>query len=178
MKRILIVVGTVALIGVLFYGMKASRTGLPSGGRDGPATGERWAAPDFEVTALDGSVLQLSALKGKVVLVDFWATWCPPCVAEVPHFNELYTNYKDQGFEIVGLSTDEGGDGVVRSFVKSHGVRYPVAMAREEIARSYGGIHGLPTTFLIDKKGDVVKRYLGYRDKKEFEKEIRKLLSE
>ncbi len=178
MKRIWIAVGIAALFGFLYFAAGAGRSGFQEGGSGAPAAGGRWRAPDFEVMDLNGNLLQLSALRGRVVLLDFWATWCPPCVAEIPHFRELYANYKHQGFEIIGFSLDEGGEKVVRSFVKEHEIGYPIAMGNHDIAQAYGGIHGLPTTLLIDKKGNVAKKYVGYHDKKEFEQEIQKLLSE
>ncbi len=134
-------------------------------------------APDFQLKTLDGQMLQLSALKGKVVLLDFWATWCPPCKAEIPHFKELYTGYKDRGLEIIGASLDEGGEGPVKAFVQQNGVTYPVGLADSRLAQAYGGIQGIPTTFLIDREGKIAKKYIGYQDKEVFEKEIRRLLS-
>lgn len=120
----------------------------------------------------------MSGLKGKVVLLDFWATWCPPCRAEIPHFKELYADYRGQGFEAVGLALDEGGADVVRPFVKENGVSYPIAMGTPKVAEAYGGIRGIPTTFLIDRQGRIAEKYVGYRDKAVFERDIRRLLAE
>ena len=140
----------------------------------------RKVVPDFRVMTLDGRPLQLSALKGKVVIVDFWATWCPPCVAEVPNLNELYSQYKDKGFEIIAISLDEGGEDPLRSFVTTHAVTYPVVLGDYRTVHLFGleGRVVLPTTYLIDKKGRIARRYIGYQDKGVFEKEIQQLLAE
>ena len=169
-RRAWLIFGLIVLFGIV--------PGLTEAGGEAPPAGSRRQAPDFEVADLHGHSLRLSALRGKVVLLDFWATWCPPCVAEIPHFKELYAEYNPQGFELLGLSLDEGGKESVRSFAEKHEIRYPLAMSKDEIVQAYGGIHGIPTTFLIDKKGQVAKRYVGYRSKEEFEQEIQKLLSE
>lgn len=178
MKRI----GAVALLGAAILGgywitqggaNAPSASGRPAGGGS-----DRAAAPDFRVTAIDGTTVQLSALKGKVVLLDFWATWCPPCRAEIPHFIALQNAYNPKGLETIGLSLDQEGEGVVRSFAQEHGVNYRLAMASPDLPQKYGGIRGIPTTFLIDKRGRIAKRYVGYQDKQVFETQIQALLAE
>ena len=144
----------------------------------GAALQERKPAPDFQLNDLNGKSIGISALRGKVVLLDFWATWCPPCKAEIPHFKELYTAYQGKGLEVVGISLDQGGPEVVRPFLQGNGVSYPVAMGTDQVVRAYGGIRGIPTTFLIDKKGRIAQKYVGYQDKKVFETEIQSLLAE
>lgn len=138
----------------------------------------RPSAANFNLTDLNGNPLSLSALKGKVVLLDFWATWCPPCRAEIPHFVELYSAYKGKGLEVVGLSVDQGGPAGVTQFIKENSVSYPVAMADIPLTQAYGGIRGIPTTFLLDKNGHIAKKYVGYQDKAVFEREIQGLLAE
>lgn len=142
------------------------------------AVAARPEAADFKLTDLNGNLLSLSALKGKVVLLDFWATWCPPCREEIPHFMELYSAYKGKGLEMVGLSVDQGGPAVVTQFAKENSISYPMAMADIRLTQAYGGIRGIPTTFLIDKTGRIAKKYVGYQDKKVFEREIQSLLAE
>ena len=141
-------------------------------------TPTRSPAPDFTVTDLNRTTVQLSALRGKVVLIDFWATWCPPCKAEIPHFKELHSAYRAKGLEVIGLSLDQGGPAEVAAFVKQQGILYPVALATPAIVQAYGGIRGIPTTFLVDKRGRIAEKYVGYQDKKVFEEKIVALLAE
>ena len=137
----------------------------------------RRAAPDFSVSDVNGRPVRLSGLLGKVVLVDFWATWCPPCRQEIPNFVELYSRYNPKGLEIVGIDMDED-PATVRSFMASNRIAYPVAVGKAPIYQAYGGIRGIPTTFLIDKKGRIAEQYVGYHDKETFERQIQKLLAE
>jgi len=152
--------------------------GLAAMGCGAKEAGSRKPAADFTVKTLDGNSLRLSSLKGKVVLLDFWATWCPPCRAEVPHFKKLYDQYKGKGLEIIGLALDEEGEAAVRPFAQQNGIHYPLAIGSQDLAQSYGGIFGIPTTFLIDKQGKIAQKYVGYHEKAEFEKEIQALLAE
>ncbi|PIQ81670.1 MAG: hypothetical protein COV76_07675 [Candidatus Omnitrophica bacterium CG11_big_fil_rev_8_21_14_0_20_64_10] len=169
---------------LLVVGCQGEPAGPPARNESQPAAAKtapaqtRPAAPDFQVTRLDGEPFSLAAQRGKVVLVDFWATWCPPCVAEVPHFKELYPAYRDRGFEMIALSVDEQGERVVRSFAARNQLNYPVAMAGEELPGRFGGIRGLPTTFLIDKEGRIAETHLGYREKTVFIAAIERLLNE
>ena len=136
------------------------------------------SAPSFTLRDLNGKQVSLSDFKGKVVILDFWATWCPPCVMEIPHFIELYEQYKDQGFAMVGISLDRQGVGIVKSFVQKYRVNYPILMTDGRIDRVYGGITGIPTTFVIDAAGNIQRKYVGYRDKAVFEADIKTLLAE
>lgn len=133
-------------------------------------------APDFTLNDLNGKPFSLSQTKGKVVILDFWATWCPPCRMEIPHFESLYNEYKDKGLEVVGVALDKGGASSVKPFVEENGVTYPVLIGNQDVAARYGGIRGIPTTFLIDREGRIVEKYVGYTDKEVFESAIKKLL--
>jgi cytochrome c biogenesis protein CcmG/thiol:disulfide interchange protein DsbE len=133
-------------------------------------------APDWKLQDLDGKTVKLSDYKGKVVILDFWATWCPPCRAEIPHFIELQKQYGAQGLVIIGMSLDEGGAKVVSDFAKAKEINYPVVIGTQDIATAYGGIEAIPTTFIIDAKGNIVNKYIGLTDKDVFEGEIKKLL--
>lgn len=137
----------------------------------------RKLAPNFRLTDLAGRPLELGALRGKVVILDFWATWCPPCRAEIPNFIALYSAYKSKGFEMVGLAVGEE-PGVVRQFAQKNGINYPLAVTQGQVERAYGGIRGIPTTFVIDKKGRIVKKYVGFQERKVFERHIQQLLAE
>ncbi len=161
------------LMAILIVGLAA--TGCSAA----PQQGSRPPAPDFNLKGLDGKPIQLSSMKGKVVLLDFWATWCPPCKAEIPHFKELYSQYHGKGLEVIGAALDQGGEKDVAPFAKQNQINYPLAAAgTQELAQRYGGIRGIPTTFLIDKQGRIAQKYLGYQDKAVFEKEIQALLAE
>ena len=133
-------------------------------------------APSFKLLDLNGKEVSSSSYKGKVVILDFWATWCPPCVKEIPHFIELYDKYKDQGLEIIGISVDQQGTGIVKAFKQRYKINYPILMADRQVATAYGNIRSIPTTFVIDKSGNIQRVYVGYRDKAVFEADIKELL--
>ena len=118
-------------------------------------------APDFTLKTLDGPEIALSQLKGKVVLLDFWATWCGPCRESTPHLIQLYKTHRENGFELIGMSVDKGDEKVVRNFVHSMDIPYPIVIAPEELVRNYR-VTGIPTTFLIDKEGKIRERTAGF----------------
>jgi thiol-disulfide isomerase/thioredoxin len=152
--------------------------------RESPGTGttedtaaaDTSLAPGFTLPDLQGTPTRLSDFRGKVVLLDFWATWCGPCRMEVPHFKELIAKYGDRGFVVLGVALDETGAEVVRPFVQKNEIRYPIVIGDQYTAGRYGGVGALPTTFLLDRQGRVVKKYVGYRDLEVFEEDIRPLL--
>jgi peroxiredoxin len=113
------------------------------------------AAPAFTVSTIEGEEISLESLRGQVVLVNFWATWCPPCRVEMPGFERVYQQRKDDGFVIVGLSADRTGSAGVKRFLEERGISFPVAIAPPRVARDYGGVRALPTSFLIDREGRV-----------------------
>jgi len=149
----------------------------PTGDKASPDPSAK-SAPSFTLQDLNGKMVSLSDFKGKVVILDFWATWCPPCVREIPHFVELYEQYKAQGFAMVGISLDRKGVSVVKSFVQKYRVNYPILMADGQVSRAYGGITYIPTTFVIDAAGNIRQKYVSYQDKAVFEADIKKLLAE
>ena len=133
-------------------------------------------AVDFSFPGLDGKALKLSDFRGKVVLVDVWATWCPPCRAEIPSFVTLYEKYKDEGLVIIGLATDDEGAKVVAPFAKEYKINYPLAIAdMEAVMQIFGPIRGIPTTYLIDSAGNVVNKYVGLQTEEVFEKAFKAL---
>ncbi len=134
-------------------------------------------APQFTLQNLDGEIVTSSVFKGKVVVLDFWATWCPPCRMEIPDFIELQKEYGGKGFTFVGVSLDQDGPEVVKKFVKASGMNYPQLMGSVEVVSSYGNFEGIPTAFVIDKNGIIRNIFVGYRPKDVFEKEIKKLLN-
>ncbi len=149
----------------------------PPGDKTPPGPGAK-PAPSFTLQDLKGNQISLSDFKGKVVVLDFWATWCPPCVKEIPHFIELYEQYKAQGFAMVGISVDREGISVVKLFTQKYRVNYPILMTDGQVQKAYGGIPSIPTTFVIDKAGNIRQKYVGYRDKAVFEADIKALLAE
>jgi len=134
-------------------------------------------APEFKVQKLDGSPVTLADYAGKVVIVDFWATWCPPCLKGIPEFGELYNAYKDQGLAILGISVDRAGSGVVQKFVEKNKVPYDIAMATMEVVDAYEVFTGIPTTFVIDRQGKLVDKVIGYQPKSYFENKVKELLA-
>jgi peroxiredoxin len=134
------------------------------------------AAPDWQLSDVDGKTVKLSDFKGKVVILDFWATWCPPCRAEIPGFIAIQKKYADKGFTMVGVSLDEQGASVVKPFMRQLGMNYPVVIGNQRIVSDYGGITAIPTTFVIDRQGNVVAAYQGFTDQSTFESVIQPLL--
>jgi thiol-disulfide isomerase/thioredoxin len=131
-------------------------------------------APDFKMDDLDGKPLSLAASHGKVILLNFWATWCGPCRAEIPDLIELQKKYGDT-LQIIGLDVDDDDVAEVKKFVEKNGVNYPVGMATNEIRIEYGGVAALPTSFVLDKEGRVVQKHEGLRNPLLYEYEIRSL---
>ena len=133
-------------------------------------------APDFTLPGIDGSEIALSDFRGKVVILDFWATWCPPCRAEIPHFIELYDTHKDKGLEIIGVSLDWNAERIVGAFAEENSINYTLLVGDNDVTDLYGGVMSIPTTLVIDRKGRIRERFVGYRDKEVFEKAIKELL--
>lgn len=140
-----------------------------------PAT-KRNPAPDFTLKDVDGKTVKLSDYKGKVVLLNFWATWCGPCKIEIPWFIEFQQRYKDRGFTVIGVSVDEDGWEAVKPYLATKQVNYPVVVSDEAVNTMYGGIEGLPTTFVLDKDGKIANTHIGLVSKKEYESDIEQLL--
>jgi len=133
-------------------------------------------APAFTLQDTSGKPVKLSDYKGKVVILDFWATWCPPCRAEIPNFVDLQKQYGKQVLAVIGVSLDQDGVAGVADFAKAHSINYPIVMGNQDVVEAYGGIEAIPTTLVIDQAGNVVARHTGFTDKSEFEAEIKKLL--
>lgn len=128
-------------------------------------------------SAIDGSLVDMKNYDGKVVLINFFTTWCPPCRQEIPSLSKLQDEYGAKGFSVIGISLDESGSKIVVKFIKKMEINYPVAMADDKITRDFGGVIGIPTSFLIDRKGNIAKRYDGYVTHDLLEKDIRVLLN-
>jgi thiol-disulfide isomerase/thioredoxin len=133
------------------------------------------AAPALQVNDLDGKPISLDDVKGKIVLLNFWATWCGPCRAEIPDLIELQKKYKDQ-LAIIALATDEDEPAEVKKFAQKAGINYRIGMATDPLREQYGGIPALPTSFIIDAQGRVVQKHIGLNDPSIYELEVRALL--
>jgi thiol-disulfide isomerase/thioredoxin len=134
------------------------------------------SGPAWELKSMDGKLVKSADFAGKVVILDFWATWCGPCRMEIPGFIELQKQYAEKGLVVVGVSLDQEGAPVVKSFMDKAGINYPVVLGDETIVNAFGGVEGIPTTFIIDHDGKIVRKHVGYTDKAEFEAEIKPLL--
>src|SRR6266481_1383014 len=132
-------------------------------------------APDFKLTGLDGKPVTLADSHGRVILLNFWATWCGPCRAEIPDLVELQNKYKDQ-LQILGLVVDDDDQDAIKEFSEKFGINYPVAIATNDLRLQYGGIAALPTSFVLDAEGRIVQKHEGLRDPVLYETEIRALL--
>lgn len=132
-------------------------------------------APDFKLTSLDGKPLTLAGVRGKVVLLNFWATWCGPCRAEIPDFVALQDRYKDR-LQIIGLNVDDDDAAEIQKYVEETGINYPVAMTSDDVRLQYGGIPALPTSFVLDTESRVVQKHVGLWNPAVYETEIRALL--
>lgn len=128
---------------------------------------ENTPAPNFQVVDLDGHNMSLASLKGKVIVINFWATTCPPCRAEIPGFVETYKSLKDKGLVIIGLSVDQLSPEVLKQWIAKQGITYPMALATGQLIRDFKPGDYIPSTIIIDAKGNIRFRHVGYLDKKE-----------
>jgi cytochrome c biogenesis protein CcmG/thiol:disulfide interchange protein DsbE len=139
-------------------------------------TSQLKAAPEWTLADLQGKPVKSSDLIGKVVLVDFWATWCGPCRRSIPHLIELHERYKDQGLEVVGVSLDQKGPSVVIPFVEQNNISYSVLMGNQKVVQDFGGVRGIPTAFIISQDGKIFRKLVGLVPKERYEADIKALL--
>jgi peroxiredoxin len=156
---------------VALYSVRHNR----ASGVESSSTTSHALAPDFNLPQPDGQTLRLSSYRGKVVLLDFWATWCYPCREETPHLVDLQQKYGDRGLQILGISMDDSPD-PVGPFYRQFHMNYPVVIGTAKTGESYGGILGLPITFLIGRDGRIYAKHIGATDAAVFENEIKSLL--
>jgi len=177
MSRILVVAGfAVALFALVVTtgcgGDKESADISGGASNASAAVPASTAAPDFSLKSLGGKTVRLSDLRGQVVLVDFWATWCPPCRKALPHLQELHEEFQGKGLQVVGIATDQQGAKVVAPFVEKIGLTFTVVLTDGKVDRDFGGIRGIPTTFVIDPEGNITGKFVGYQDKQVYRKAI------
>lgn len=157
--------GTASTTGATASGAGASQAALPVLG----------PAPSWKLRNLEGKDVSFDEFKGKVVVVDFWATWCPPCRAEIPGYVEMVRKYGDK-LVIVGVSLDKAAPKVVQDFAKKFQINYPIVMGDDAIQTAFGGIEAIPTTFLIDQNGQIRDKKVGAEEAESYEKKIAALL--
>ncbi len=167
----LVVVALIAA-GMLYFGVHMARRAA------GPAllVTKSSPAPDFTLDSLDGKSIRLSDLRGKAVLLNFWATWCGPCKIETPWLVELQNQYGSQGLQVVGVEMGDDGKDEITKFTKDMGVNYPVLIGKEAVGDAYGGVPALPETFFIGRDGKIVDKIIGLKGKAEIEDSIKKAL--
>ena len=164
---------------------KASANAFGKQGTADAAKANLLAEPSVKFKSLQGQDISLESLKGKVVLVNFWATWCEPCEVEIPWMIEFQQKYSSRGFTVLGVAMDDQGKTVVEPFVDLHqfdvggrkvGMNYPIVLGNDDIAQKFGGLIGFPTSFLITRDGKIAKRIIGLVNHDEMDKEIQALL--
>jgi peroxiredoxin len=168
---VLVVVAFVVAL-MLYFGYHKARR--PGGA--GEHIAQSTVAPDFSLETLAGKTMHLSDLRGKAVLLNFWATWCGPCKIEMPWFVDLQKQYGAQGLQIVGVAMDDASKEDIGKFAKDMGVNYPILIGKESVGDQYGGVPALPESFLISRDGKIVDKIIGLRGKADIEEAIRKAL--
>jgi peroxiredoxin len=164
-----LVVVAVVVAGMLYLGLHMAK-------RPRPHLTQATLAPDFTLESLDGKSMRLSDLRGKAVLLNFWATWCTPCKIEMPWFVEMQRQYGAQGLQIVGVAMDDASKEDIAKFAKDMGVNYPILIGKEAVGDEYGGVPALPETFFIGRDGKIVDKIMGLRGKGDIEEDIKRTL--
>ena len=173
-KRNPLALAVVAVVAaaMLYFGFHMAR-------RSGPAPlpiTKSGPAPDFTLQSLDGNSMRLSDLRGKAVLLNFWATWCGPCKIETPWLVELQNQYASQGLRVVGVEMGDDSKDEIVQFMKDMGVNYPILLGKEAVGEAYGGVPALPETFFIGRDGKIVDKIIGLKGKADIEDSIKKAL--
>jgi thiol-disulfide isomerase/thioredoxin len=146
--------------------------------KDSKSEESRTAGPnfDFALPDLSGKIFRLKDFKGRVFVINFWATWCPTCEEEIPKLNELSERYKNEGLVVIGIALDKDSLNLVEPFVQKKGIVYPILKGDEQVLLGLENFSGMPTTLIVDQKGNIKKKYDGSFDKDDLEKNLKKLL--
>ncbi len=172
-RRVLTGITALFIVGIL--AISCSPSGKPEKAESGEKKhSQAPKAPDFTLKTLEGKELSLSSFQGKVVLLNFWATWCPPCRAEIPIFHAYYKKWKDKGFVIIGISMDKSAQ-IAATFMRELGITYPNLLGNNALAAQYR-VQGLPTTYILDREGRVVQMYVGMPRESRLEQDLRQAL--
>jgi cytochrome c biogenesis protein CcmG/thiol:disulfide interchange protein DsbE len=170
------IVVIVAVAAMLAFSPYLSKRKNANGSQTGDLKGR--PAPDFSLESLDGKTVRLSDYKGKAVLLNFWATWCQPCKIEMPWFEDLQKQYGAQGLQVVGVAMDDASKQDIAKFAKDMGVNYPILIGKEAVGDSYGGVQFLPSSFFIDRDGNIVDHVFGLKSRSEIEDDIKSALGQ
>lgn len=166
-----------ATAATLMFLFSCSRPALTTAEANTKPEGDRKPAPNFTLKDASGTKVDLSSYHGKVVLLNFWATWCGPCELEIPWFEEFEQQFKSKGFEVVGVSMDDDGWPAVKPFIAAKKINYRILLGDDSVTQLYGGVDALPTTFLIDRDGRIAAVHVGLAGKDEYSNEIQNLLA-
>jgi peroxiredoxin len=183
-KTRIVVIAVIVFLGILGYGYLTGNTSTTEAvhqseqNKDDGAVKEqeKFEAPDFTLKNIEGVEIRLSDLKGKIVFINFWATWCGPCRQEIPAFVELQEEYGVDDLAILGISVDQGDLSVVPKFAESYNINYEILYANADVVRTYGGINSIPTTFVVDRDGYLRDRMVGFPGKEYFVRVIEFLM--
>jgi peroxiredoxin len=175
-NQISVIIRSVAALGLVCAALSITGCSTDTVRAAVKAEKERKPAPDFTLKDIDGKPVKLSDYKGKVVLLNFWATWCGPCKIEIPWFMDFEQNYKDKSFAVLGISLDEDGWESVKPYIAQKKINYRVVIGTEQVAQLYGEVDSLPTTFMIDREGRVAAVHVGLVSKSDYIHDIVQLL--
>lgn len=179
-KPLLLAAGVLAVASIavfLWFRGRVPDASKPGDGSSPPAAASvDRMAPAFSLSDIGGNVVASSYFLGKPTVINFFATWCPPCREEIPGFVEIYNKYRNSGFELVGIALDTDTRGKLPQFLVQHRIEYRILLGDVATVRAYGGVRSIPTTFFVGKDGRIRNVHVGYIDKEAFEREVRKLL--